>query len=109
MLHIAVLLPLVGLLAAVVALVAWAQHVTTFWKRHRMPYVPALPLIGNFKDIATFKTTVGERLQEIYNDAAAIGQPAVGFHMFYKPALMVRDPELLRRVLAKDFGSFCER
>lgn len=109
MLHLALLLPLLGLLVTVVALLAWAQQRTTFWQRHRMPFVPALPLIGNFKDIATFKTAVGERMQEIYNDAAARDRAAVGFHMFHKPALMVRDPELVRRVLVKDFGSFCER
>lgn len=101
---------IIGLLAAsALVLLAWAHHRTTYWRRHGVPHVRAWPLIGSLVQIATFRSSVGEHMQHIYAAAEARGQPVVGFHMFHKPALMVRDPELVRRVLIGDFAAFRER
>lgn len=109
MLSIVVLLPLLALPLTLLVFVAWAQYVTTFWKRNRMPFVPARPFVGNLTEVATFRKTLAVHMQDMYNSSSARGQAAVGIQLFHKPALMVRDPELLRRVLVKDFASFSDR
>ncbi|KAL1116317.1 hypothetical protein AAG570_005812 [Ranatra chinensis] len=50
------------------------------------------------------RKTIGEMYDEIYKRFA--GCPYVGFYKLCQPALMVRDPELVKTVLIKEFNSF---
>lgn len=48
-------------------------------------------------------------LLEIYNDPVAENQPFVGINIFHKPGLMIKSPDMLRRVLSKDFNYFSNK
>ena len=53
------------------------------------------------------KTTIGEHLQRIYNEHS--DKPYVGIFSFDKPSLLVRDLDLVKNILVKDFQNFVDR
>jgi len=53
------------------------------------------------------KTTIGEQLQRIYNEQS--DKPYVGIFSFDKPSLLIRDLELVKNILVKDFHNFMDR
>jgi cytochrome P450 family 6 len=78
-----------------------------FWQKLGIPYVKPTPFVGNLKECALLKTTIGEQLQRIYNEHS--DKPYVGIFSFDKPSLLIRDLELVKNVLVKDFQNFTER
>jgi len=53
------------------------------------------------------KATIGEQLQRIYNEQS--DKPYVGIFSFDKPSLLIRDVELVKNILVKDFQTFMNR
>ncbi|XP_049963087.1 cytochrome P450 6k1-like isoform X2 [Schistocerca serialis cubense] len=93
--------------AAALALYAWMSRCQRHWQRKGAPYVePEVPF-GNFRPVAMGQKSLGLFLQDIYNMAP--GARYVGFYGFNRPMLLIRDPELIRDVLIKDFGTFHDR
>jgi cytochrome P450 family 6 len=78
-----------------------------FWQKLGIPYVKPTPFVGNLKECVLLKTTIGEQLQRIYNEHS--DKPYVGIFSFDKPSLLVRDPELVKNILVKDFQAFMDR
>jgi len=58
-------------------------------------------------DCVLLKTTIGEQLQRIYNEHS--DKPYVGIFSFDKPSLLIRDLELVKNILVKDFQAFKDR
>ncbi|XP_063698889.1 probable cytochrome P450 6g2 [Culicoides brevitarsis] len=81
----------------------------TYWKDHNIPYVASPLLLGNFFKATILKENVGDTLTRIYNHPNVLKEPFVGFHLFHQPALMIRDPELVKQVLIKNFQHFSNR
>jgi cytochrome P450 family 6 len=69
--------------------------------------VKPTPFVGNLKECVLMKTAVGEQLQRIYNEHR--DKPYVGIFSFDKPSLLIRDPELVKNILVKDFQTFMDR
>lgn len=92
-----------------IGIYCYSLYINSYWKRNKIPYVPAKPIVGNLLDGLVFRKCVAEIFVDIYNDERAIDKPFVGIHFFHKPALVIRDPELIKRVLVKDFTSFNNR
>jgi len=78
-----------------------------FWQKLGIPYVKPTPFVGNLTDCALLKTTIGEQLQKIYD--AHSDKPYVGIFSFDKPCLFIRDLELVKNILVKDFHNFIDR
>jgi cytochrome P450 family 6 len=78
-----------------------------FWQKLGVPYVKPTPFFGSLKECALLKTTIGEQLQRIYNEHN--DKPYVGIFSFDKPSLLVRDLELVKNILVKDFQNFMDR
>jgi len=78
-----------------------------FWQKLGIPYVKPTPFVGNLKDCVLLKTTVGEQLQRIYNEHS--DKPYVGIFSFDKPSLLIRDLELVKNILVKNFQNFMDR
>jgi len=53
------------------------------------------------------KTTIGEQLQRIYNEHS--DKPYVGIFTFDKPSLFIRDLDLVKDIMVKDFQIFMDR
>jgi cytochrome P450 family 6 len=78
-----------------------------FWQKLGIPYVKPTPFVGNLKDCVLLKTTIGEQVQRIYNEHS--DKPYVGIFSFDKPSLLIRDLELVKNILVKDFQTFIDR
>jgi cytochrome P450 family 6 len=78
-----------------------------FWQKLGIPYVKPTPFLGNLKHCVLLKTTIGEHLQRMYNEHS--DKPYVGIFSFDKPNLLIRDLELVKNILVKDFQNFMDR
>ena len=80
------------------------QNIYSFWKKKGIKYATPLPLFGNAKDIALRKKSMGDVFREIYESFPE--DRYVGIFELVRPVLLVRDPELLKYFLVKDFHCF---
>ncbi|KAL6437242.1 hypothetical protein ACFW04_005052 [Cataglyphis niger] len=78
-----------------------------YWKKRGVSEISPIPILGNFAECILRKKTPGILLKEIYDQAK--GQPYVGFFIFDKPFLLIRNEELVKNILMKDFNHFCDR
>lgn len=102
-------LPLLILVWIPLSLYYWILYRNSYWKRNGIPFIPATPFIGNMKNLLLFRKCVAEQFSDFYYDKNVQDQPFVGIHIFLKPAIIVREPELIKRILVKDFTSFANR
>jgi hypothetical protein len=69
--------------------------------------VKPTPFVGNLKECVLLKTTIGEQLQRIYNEHS--NKPYVGIFSFDKPSLLIRNLDLVKNIVVKDFQNFTDR
>ena len=93
--------------AILIGLYFYATRNFKFWKELGVPYVKPTLFFGNLKECTLQKTTIGEQLQRIYKEHS--DKPYVGIFSFDKPSLLVRDLELVKNILVKDFQNFIDR
>lgn len=75
------------------------------WRKFGIPTLPGrLPIFGNILPAILSRTS----LIAICEDAYKQTDPAsmCGFYYMHKPALLVRDPELIKTVFLKEFANF---
>lgn len=102
-------LPLiVGVWLPIVAYL-YGLYVNTYWRRHGVPFAAGWPLVGNLRNLLAGRQCAAEHYQQLYESAVAQRVPVLGMHLFMKPALLVCDRDLIKRLLVKDFGSFNNR
>lgn len=78
-----------------------------YWYKRGVPYkYPEFPF-GSTKEILLTRTYVGKGHDDIYNTFP--NQRFYGIIDFRTPALVIKDPELLKRVMVKDFQHFVNR
>ncbi|XP_055304014.1 uncharacterized protein LOC129569305 [Sitodiplosis mosellana] len=97
----------VSLLATLVATAyLYVKNSYSYWKRRGIPYkTPSFPF-GNFPKTFMSKKCLGEELQDIYNESA---EPFIGVFTSIQPALLVRDPKIIKDIMIKEFQSFGHR
>lgn len=95
--------------AALVALYTWFQRNHSYWQRKGIPYIPPTPIIGNTKVVFKMENSFGMHLSEIYNDPRLKDEAVVGIYSMNKPGLIIRDIELIKSILIKDFNQFHNR
>ncbi|KAG5340415.1 CP9E2 protein, partial [Acromyrmex heyeri] len=75
-----------------------------FFKRHGIIHIPSIPILGIMAPIIFRRISFANFTRKIYNlnpDAKYIG-----FYATTKPVLMLRDPEVIKDVIVKNFDSF---
>lgn len=97
-----------------VILIMWLKYHYNYWQRHKIPFVRAHPIFGNIKDIVLWKKDPCSYFEDLYNEKYVVGSttkndPVVGIHIFNKPALLIRDLDLVKNILIKDFYHFSNR
>ncbi|ALC41832.1 Cyp6g2 [Drosophila busckii] len=80
-----------------------------YWERLGVPQLRPRLLLGNLGGLLSMKSSPAEFIVQLYNHADAQDKPFVGIHVFHKPALLLREPELIKRILVKDFVKFSNR
>uniref|UniRef100_A0ABD2X3I7 Cytochrome P450 n=1 Tax=Trichogramma kaykai TaxID=54128 RepID=A0ABD2X3I7_9HYME len=79
-----------------------------YWKKLNVPTVwSPRAFFGNFGPCLLMQQSAESFFHELYK--AADGERLVGYWVFDKPHVMIRDPELIKHVLVKDFDKFSDR
>lgn len=104
------MLYLIGFVAVLVTLLCrYIHRSSTYWQRHGVPSVAGDPLLGNMTPVLLQRANIFQGYDRLYNDPSCRDEPVFGVNVFMQPALMLRDPELIKRVLVKDFAHFSNR
>jgi cytochrome P450 family 6 len=104
-----VLVELIG--AAIVALsilyIYFKYVIFNFWRKKGVFYIEPTVPVGNVLPLVTGKKQIGVFFHDIYMKYK--DQRAIGIYSFYKPTLIITDPDLIRTVLTREFASFHDR
>ncbi|XP_073844267.1 cytochrome P450 6t3 [Musca autumnalis] len=90
-------------------LMAHFKYKLDYWKRCRIPYVEPVPLVGNLKDLFFTRIGFGELFQKLYEDEQLKAAQVGGIFLLHQPALILRDADLIKSVLIKNFHKFQNR
>jgi len=95
-------------IAAILAYVIYWYSTYTFnyWKDRGIPYLKPTPGFGNTRRMF-FKISFAEQFKIFYDSSD--GKPFCGVFQFRSPILVVRDPNIIRLVMVKDFAYFQDR
>ncbi|XP_059047416.1 cytochrome P450 6B5-like [Achroia grisella] len=98
-------------LAIVVVFCALAYYYSTksfkYWDAKGIKHDKPIPLFGNCFWYYLKKRTIAELAHEVYNKYP--NEKVVGFFRVGRPELVVRDPEIIKRILVTDFVHFNSR
>ncbi|KAF2903347.1 hypothetical protein ILUMI_02843 [Ignelater luminosus] len=79
---------------------------TKYWKDRGIPCIEPWPYVGNFAEIV-FKTRAAQHVvDDVY--CAFPERRYCGVYNFNIPALMLRDPELIKKIMVKEFDTFAQ-
>ncbi|VVC37283.1 Cytochrome P450, conserved site,Cytochrome P450,Cytochrome P450, E-class, group I [Cinara cedri] len=95
------------ILNAIIICVICFYYYSTYshkWRKFNVPHSRPVPLFGN-----TFKMNMGlehqvDTFDRIYNQFS--NEKFCGFYQMMTPYLMIRDPELINRIMVQDFSYF---
>ncbi|XP_071453166.1 cytochrome P450 6k1-like, partial [Hetaerina americana] len=75
-----------------------------YWNRRGIPHVTAWPIFGSVSEAAFVRKPIGQVYSDIYKKGE--GKRYIGFYKFSQPAVILRDPELIKKVIVMDFDHF---
>ncbi|XP_054743858.1 probable cytochrome P450 6t1 [Anastrepha obliqua] len=96
-------------LGLIIAAYYWLRQHYRYWEKLGLPHIPSTLIVGNVFDLLRYRWSFGEHFMALYNDPAAQGHDFVGIHVLHNHALLLRAPELIKRVLVSDFSTFGSR
>ncbi|XP_043510700.1 cytochrome P450 6a2-like [Frieseomelitta varia] len=98
----------VGLVVAVFLLIYYySVSKLEFWQKRGVKGPRPIPFFGNFKDIFLGRSCIHDCFEKVYYDYK--DEPVIGLYAGNNPLLVLRDPDLMKDVLIKDFPKFAER
>jgi cytochrome P450 family 6 len=78
----------------------------SYWENIGIPHLkPKIPF-GNLHSIVKNERSFGTAIYDIYKETK---EPFLGIYLFFKPAILVRDAELVKNILTRDFQHFHDR
>ena len=96
------------ILVVLVSLYIYFRRCYSYWDRFGVPTLkPTIPF-GNVADaLLSTKMSPFDCITKLYRTFE--GHPVAGVYRIDKPALLVRDPEIIKDILVKDFDNFHSR
>lgn len=95
------------LIAALTLLYLFLKNRYSYWEHKGFRTLSGVSYIfGHFKGPLSQKVFAGDFIKRLYDST---NEPFVGIYGLLRPILLVRDPELIRSILIKDFSHFDER
>lgn len=91
----------------IVVAYVYATRKFKYWANKGIMEIAPTPFIGNFTKCFFLKTPPSQFVKDLYDQSK--GLPYMGFYVFDKPFFLIRDPELVKHVLVKDFNVFNDR
>lgn len=92
---------------ALIALYFYGTRTYKYWEKRGVKHDNPIPLFGNNFRGYTFRASGTQLANELYWRYP--DEKVVGFYRASRPELLIRDPELIKRILITDFASFFER
>lgn len=89
-------------------LLLYVKYRRTYWQRRGVPTLPAHWFFGNVKDVIQFKKSPSFVIGDLHNEASD-NDDVLGIYIFHKPFLLLRNAELIKQILIKDFDYFPDR
>lgn len=83
------------------------KYVFSYWSRKGFPSIQANIPLGCLGPVVKQKQSFGELIRDLH--LGAKDEPYLGLYFLHRPALLVRDPELVKRILVTDFEYFHDR
>ncbi|XP_025830569.1 cytochrome P450 6j1-like isoform X2 [Agrilus planipennis] len=77
-----------------------------YWEQKNVPYIRPKPFFGNICEVFFFRKQFAVQIAELYHQ---IQDRMVGIFILNQPFLIVKDPEIIKHVLVKDFDIFRNR
>ncbi|XP_043282965.1 cytochrome P450 6k1-like [Venturia canescens] len=96
---------LIGLLGIFYLRAKWKL---SYWQRRGIPSLPTNLIFGNFKDSFLLKIAPGFLLGRLYSEAKE-DDAFIGVYILHQPFLLLRSPDLIKKILVKDFAAFPNR
>lgn len=88
------------------AIFLYIRYVYSHWRRHGFPFLqPTFPF-GNLGLVASRKAAFGVNIYELHKQSQ---ERFVGMFMLLRPAILIRDATLVKRILGVDFNYFHDR
>lgn len=102
-------MPLVAWLAAIalICYLAWKRN--NFWNRHGVPYVLEIPAVGNFSSVALQMHSMFDYVARIYDHVRTRDANFFGVNIFFRKALVIRNPDMVKKMLVADSRYFINR
>ncbi len=101
---------LTGIILSILFLtLIWTYNSLTYWKKRGVPFIQALPVVGNFKEFILLKSSVHLIVDSLYRNEKFKNANYIGINMFTNPALVIKAPELIKQICISDFHVFCDR
>ncbi|XP_022217127.1 probable cytochrome P450 6d5 [Drosophila obscura] len=94
------------LVAAVSLLFVYLKWTFSYWDRQGFPSAGVTIPFGALDAVRRGKRSFGMAIYDMYT---ATKEPVLGMYLTLRPALLVRDPQLVHDILVKDFASFHDR
>ncbi|XP_035446811.2 cytochrome P450 6B2 isoform X3 [Spodoptera frugiperda] len=79
----------------------------SYWEKKNVPHIKPTFLLGNYGDLILQKDAFGQTLQSICNKFP--NEKFVGAYFGTEPALIPKDPEIIKLIVTKDFNYFSGR
>ncbi|XP_059061354.1 cytochrome P450 6B6-like [Achroia grisella] len=102
----AMYIPLV-LIAVIFSLYYYFTRTFNYWKDRGVIGPDPVPLFGNIKKAALRRQNHGEPMYEIYNQYP--NEKVVGVFRMTEPNLLIRDLDIIKHIMIKDFDEFSYR
>lgn len=98
---------LCGIAAVILALYYFFTLTFDFWKSRGVRGPRPIPGFGTLKDVKLNRISGGEHVKELYK--VYKDEPVIGIFSGKTPILIVKDLDLIKDVLIKDFSVFANR
>lgn len=82
----------------------WLKRIYTYWQDKGVPCEKPILFFGNLKDVFLSKECFNDNIKKLYNKFK--NESYFGYYSLWKPCLVIRDPDLVKDVLIKDFHKF---
>ncbi|GBP95421.1 Cytochrome P450 6B2 [Eumeta japonica] len=85
----------------------WLKKKYSYWSDKGVPGPSPLPAVGNFGEVFAQKKSPGQLVAHFYRQYP--DAKYIGVYQGTRPILILRDPELVKHVMIKDFSHFQDR
>ncbi|CAK1552775.1 unnamed protein product [Leptosia nina] len=103
------LVTLVLICILVIIFLVYCRYKLNYWKRRGVTQLDrADKIFGDFKRGILFRSPPGYHFGELYHESSK-DAPYVGFYIFHKPCLLLKDPQIIKQILVRDFHKFSNR